>query len=92
MQLTYDEVIDILDLKYIPTKRTVYYLNPGFYEVVDINNTLKYLLTDNVKVGVTIDVVRLKSNLKINQTLIFTEKSILYTILGFYSITSLSVR
>ena len=40
MQLTYDENIDILDLKYIPTKRTGYSLNPGIYEVVDLNNTL----------------------------------------------------
>ena len=28
-QLTYDEIMDILDLKYIPTKRTGYSLNPG---------------------------------------------------------------
>ena len=75
MQLIYDEIIDILDLKYIPTKTTGYSLNPGIYEVVDLNNTLKYFLTSNVKVSVTIDDVRLKSNLKINQTLIFTEKS-----------------
>ena len=72
MQLTY-EIIDILDLKYNPTKRTGYSLNPGIYEVVDLNNTLKYILPSNVKVGVTKDYVRLKSNLKINQTLIFTK-------------------
>ena len=82
-QLTYNEIIDILDLKYIPTQRTGYSLNPGIYEVVDLNNTLKYILPDNVKVSVTIDDIRLKSNLKINQTLIFTEKSFFYTILGF---------
>ena len=70
-------------MKYIPTKRTGYSLSPGVYEVVDLNNTLKNLLPDNVKVSVTIDDVRLKSNLKINQTLIFTEKSFFYTILGF---------
>ena len=75
MQLTYDEIIDVLDLKYIPTKRAGYSLNPGIYEVVDLNNTLKYILPDNVKVNVTIDDIRLKSTLKINQTLIFTEKS-----------------
>ena len=61
-----------------------YSLNPGIYEVVDLNNTLKaHFLPDNVKVSVTIDDVRLKSNLKTNQTLIFTEKSFFYTILGF---------
>ena len=83
MQLTYNEIIDVLDLEYIPTKRTGYSLNPGIYEVVDLNNTLKYILPDNVKVSVTIDDIRLKSNLKTNQTLIFTEKSFFYTILGF---------
>ena len=83
MQLTYDEIIDVLDLKYISTKRIGYSLNPGIYEVVDLNNTLKHILPDNVKVNVTIDDIRLKSNIKINQTLIFTEKSFFYTILGF---------
>ena len=34
-------------------------------------------------VNITIDDIRLKSNLKINQTLIFTEKSFFYTILAF---------
>ena len=82
-KLTYDEIMDILDLKYISTKRTGYSLDPGIYEVVDINNTLKHILPDNVKVNITIDDIRLKSNLKINQTLIFTERSFFYTILGF---------
>ena len=82
-QLTNDEIMDILDLKYIPTKRTGDSLDPGIYEVDDLNNTLKYILPDNVKVSVTIDDIRLESNLKSNQTLIFTEKSFFYTILGF---------
>ena len=75
MQLTHIEIIDILDLEYIPTKRIGFSLNPVIYEVIDLNNTLKYILPDNVKVTITIDDIRLKSNLKINQTLIFTEKS-----------------
>ena len=83
MQLIYDELIDVLDLKCISTKRIGDSLNPGIYEVVDLNNTLKYILPDNVEVIVTIDDIRLKSNLKIIQTLIFTEKSFSYTILGF---------
>ena len=83
MQLTYDEIIGVLDLKYIYTKRIGYSLNPGIYEIVDLNNTLKHILPDNVKVNITIDDIRLKSNLKINQTLIFTEKSFFYTILAF---------
>ena len=83
MQLTYDEDIDVLDLKYIPTKRTGYSLNPDLYEVIDLNNTLKHILPDTVKVNITIDDIRVKSNLKINQTLIFTNKSFFYTILDF---------
>ena len=82
-QLTYDEIIDILDLKYIPTKRTGYSLIPGIHEVIDLNNSLKYILPDNVKVSVAIDDVRLKSNLKTNQFLLFTNKSFFYNILGF---------
>ena len=83
MQLTYNEIIDILDLEYIPTKRIGYSLNPGVYEVIDLNNMFKYILPDNVKVTITIDDIRLKSKLKVNQTLIFTNKSFFYTILGF---------
>ena len=83
MQLTYDEIIDVLDLKYIPTKRIGYSLNPNIYNVVDINNSLIYILPDNVKINVTIDEKIYKSNLEINQTLIFTNKSFFYTILGF---------
>ena len=75
--------MDILDLRYIHTKRTGYSLNPGIYEVIVLNNSLKYILPKNVKVNITIDDIRLKSNLKINQTLIFTERSFFYTILGF---------
>ena len=79
----YDEIMDILDLKYISTKRIGFSLDPGIYEIVDLNNTLNHILPDNVKINVTIDDIRLKSNLKTNQTLLFTEKSFFYTILGF---------
>ena len=83
MRLSYDEILDVLDLKYISTKRIGYSLYPGIYEIVDLNTTLKNILPDNIKVNITIDDIRLKSNLKINQTLIFTEKSFFYTIPGF---------
>ena len=83
MQLIYNEIMNTLDLRYIPTKRTGYSLNPGIYEVVDLNNRLKYILPDNMKVNITIGDIRLKSILKTNQTLIFTEKFFFYTILGF---------
>ena len=41
LQLTYDEIIDVLDLKYIPTRRRSYSIEPNIYNVVDLNNTLK---------------------------------------------------
>ena len=83
MQLTYDEIINISDFKYISTKRIGYSIKPNIYNVVDLNKTLKIILPENVKIGVSIDEKKYKSNLKINQTLIFTNKSFFYTILGF---------
>ena len=75
MRLSYDEIIDILDLKYIPTKRTGYSLNRNIYKVDEINITLKHILPNNVKVSVTIDDIGSESNLKNIQTLVFTNKS-----------------
>ena len=82
-QLTYDGIIDKLDPKQFPSKRTGYTLKPGMYEASDINIILNHILPNNVKVSITIDDVRLKSTLKINQTLIFNKTSSFYTILGF---------
>ena len=53
------------------------------YEITVISKLLEHFLSDNVKVNITIDGIRLESNLIINQTLIFTEKSFFRTILGF---------
>ena len=83
MQRTYGEIIDILDLKYIPTKRMGYSIEPNIYNVVDLNKTLKNILPNNVKINVSIDKRKYKTDLKINQTLIFTNKSFFYTILVF---------
>ena len=82
-RLTYDEIMDRLDLKYIPTKRMGYSIEPNIYNVVDLNKTLKNNLPNNVKIDITIDERKYKTDLKINQTLIFTKKSFFYTILGF---------
>ena len=82
-QLTYDEILNKLDLKYIPTKRRGYSINPGVYEVSDTNKTLEYILLDNLEVGVTIDDIWLKFILKIKQTLECFKKSFFYTMLGF---------
>ena len=83
MQLTYDEYMDILDIKYILSERTGYTLPPGINEISDINKTLEYLSPEVVEDRYTIDDIRLKPNLKNNQTLSFTKKSFFYTKLGF---------
>ena len=82
-RLTYDEIIDILDLKYIPTKKTGDSIEPNIYNVVDLNKTLKNILPNNVKIDINIDERKYKTDLKINQTIIFTIKSFFYTVLGF---------
>ena len=83
MQLTYNEIIDILDLKYISTKRIGYSIEPNINNVVDLKKTLKNILPNNVKIDITIDERKYKADLKINQTLLFTNKSFFYFILGF---------
>ena len=82
MQLTYDEIMDMLDKKYFPSETSGYTSPPGIYEKSDTNKTLQTLLPVIVKVSNTIDDIRLKSNLKIIQTLFFTRKSFFYTFLG----------
>ena len=62
-QLTYDEIIDIVDMKFIPKKRIGYSIKPILYQIGNINNTLKHILLDNVKINVTIDGKRYKTNL-----------------------------
>ena len=83
MQLTDNEIKDVLDEKNFPSQRTGYTLPPGIFEIFDINKTLQYLLPDIVKVSITIDDIRLKSNINVNQTLIFTRRSFFCTKLGF---------
>ena len=81
-QQSFDEIKDILDLKYIPTKKSSSPA-PGIYKVTGINLMLKHLFPNNVKISITIDDLSLQSNVNINQTLIFTKKSFFYTKLGF---------
>ena len=55
MSLTYDEIVDILDVKYIVGSTNVDTLEPSIYEVSDINFMFKSLLPDEVQVKITID-------------------------------------
>ena len=75
LQLTYDEIIDILDLKYVPSKRTSCSLNRDMYEKIEMDTILGHILPNNVKVSIATYDIRIKSSLRDNQTLMFTEKS-----------------
>ena len=44
LQLIYDEIVDILDFKYIATSTKGYTVVPGIYEVTDNSFMLKSLL------------------------------------------------
>ena len=63
MQLTYKDIMDILDKQFYPSQRIGYTLSPGIHEVSDINKRLQYILPDSVKVSVTVDDNRLNTNL-----------------------------
>ena len=82
-QLTYDEIIDILYLKDITGSTKGYTLAPGVYEISDNNFMLKSQLPEEVKVNITIDDVRLKSNLTTIKAIRFTKKFFFHTILCF---------
>ena len=75
MELSYNEVLDILDVKYTATSTTGYTLPPGLYEISVNNLMLKCLLPNDVKVNITIDDIRLKSNPTTNKT----NKIVFYT-------------
>ena len=71
MELTHDEIVDILDIKYIAGSTIGYTLPPGIYEISDLNLTLKSLLPNERKVNNIIDDIRLGSNLTTNKTIRF---------------------
>ena len=81
MRLSSDEIMEVLETKFFPSERTGYTVAPGLYEIGDINRTLENFLPNVVKVSITIVDTNLKSNLNINQTLIFNKKYFFYTIL-----------
>ena len=78
MQLTYDEIIENLELEDIPSKRKGYSLNPGIDEITYIKKSLTFFLPDNVKVTITIADIRLKSSSNNNHTLLCTKKSFFF--------------
>ena len=72
MELTWKEVLDILVEKYSAGSTIGYTLPPGFDEVSDVNLILKSLTQSKVKVTITIDDFRLRSNFTTIKTINFT--------------------
>ena len=83
LQSTYHEIVDTLDVKYIAGSTTGYTLAPGIYKIVDDNFMLKSLLPKEAKIKITVDDLRLKSNLTTNETIKFTDRSFFHVFLGF---------
>ena len=79
----HDESLDVLDIKYTKTASVGYTIPIEIYEISDISLMLKSLLPDGVKMIITFDFLRLKSNLSTNKTVPFSKKSFFYTLLGF---------
>ena len=72
MELKY-KIMDVLDMKYTSATSIGYTSPPGIYKTSDTNLMLKSLLPDEVKVDITIDDIRLRSNLTTNKTIRFTK-------------------
>ena len=83
MELTYDEIVVVLDVNYFAGSNIGYTLQPGIYESSDINLMLKSSTPNRVKVNITFVDIRLRSSSITNETIRFPGKSLLYTILGF---------
>ena len=63
MELTYDKILDVIDIKHTSATSIGYTIASGKNEISDRNMMVKSLPTSGVKVKITIDDLRLKSNL-----------------------------
>ena len=70
----------MLDTKYIDAKSTGYTLPPGMYENNDVISVLRSSLPDDINVNITLDTIRLGSNLTTNKTIRFSKKYFFCTI------------
>ena len=87
MELSYYEIKKELGMKYIDASTIGYTLPLSFYEISNIDVMLKSLVRDEVKVRISIDAIRLKSNLTTDKTIRFTKKIYFLYIFVFYRIT-----
>ena len=78
LKLTYNDLIDKLDVTYISGSTIGYTIPPGVCEVKEINLMLKFLIFGKVKLYIAIDESRLKSILTTNKTIRFNKKSSIF--------------
>ena len=62
-QLTYDQIVDVLVVKYIAGSTKGYTIPPSICNIKEINLIFKSLFPKEVKLNFTFDDIRLKSNL-----------------------------
>ena len=75
MELPYLESVDILDAKYVNRSSDGYTLPAGINEIGDLKLMLNSLHPNEIKITITIDDIRLRSNLTTNKTVKFSKKS-----------------
>ena len=75
LQLTYGEILDILDVRYVAGSTFAYTSLSYIYENSHIILMFMSLFPNKVKVNIKIDDNRLKSRLTTNKTIRFTEKT-----------------
>ena len=83
MELTNSEIEKIFDRSFIATSSIGYTLPVAMCEISDNNSILHILLPNEVKVNITIDDIRLTSNLTTIKRIRFTKKSFSCIKLGF---------
>ena len=83
MEVTNDEIVDILDIKHKGASTNGCTLAPAIFQSRDLNSMLIFF-ADKVRVKITIDDLRLRSNSTTNKTMNFRKNIFfLYTVLRF---------
>ena len=83
-EITYDDFLDVLDVKYFAGSIFSNASQPSIYESSDIILMLKCLLHADTKANFKFDGNRLRWNITTNKAIKFPEKSFFYTLLGFF--------
>ena len=75
LEWTYNEIVDLSDVKQIAASTIWYTSADGVFEIGDFSSMIKSLLPNKSKVRNTYDDNRLRSCSSTNKTTSFTEKS-----------------